>query len=85
MKVYVLNMEYRYGTSNGTECVGVYDTEEKAQKAMENEIEKEREEVKKLDELNAPNGASIIIGKGESAISTGWAHKYYTIIGKEVK
>lgn len=40
MKVYVLNVEYAYGTLNGSECVAVFDTEEKAQKVMEWEIEK---------------------------------------------
>lgn len=85
MKVYVLNMEYAYGTLNGVECVGVYDTEEKAQKALEDEIERVRERWQGFKEIDVPIGVSIIKGKGEGVISTEWAQRYYIIIGKEVQ
>ena len=55
MKVYVLNMEYTYGTIKGIECVGVYDTKEKAQKAMEDRIDRTKKIGKNIGMPILPN------------------------------
>lgn len=39
MIVYVVNNEYAYGTYSGSNCVGVYDSREKAEKVMKDQIE----------------------------------------------
>ena len=39
MLVYVVNNEYAYGTYSGSNCVGVYDSREKAEKVMKDQIE----------------------------------------------
>ena len=39
MIVYVVNSEYAYGTYSGSNCVGVYDSREKAEKVMKDQIE----------------------------------------------
>ena len=39
MIVYVVNSEYAYGTYSGSNCVGVYDSREKAEKVMNDQIE----------------------------------------------
>ena len=38
MIVYVVNSEYAYGTFRGSLCIGVYDSKEKAQKVMKDQI-----------------------------------------------
>ena len=39
MIVYVVNSEYAYGPFRGSLCIGVYDSKEKAQKVMKDQIE----------------------------------------------
>lgn len=55
MNVFVLNMEYAYATLKGVECVGVYDTEEKAQKAMEESIDRTEKNGKNIGVRILPN------------------------------
>lgn len=59
MNVFVLNMEYAYGTISDTACVGVYDTEEKAQKAMEEKIDISEKNGKNIGMLIAPNTLTL--------------------------
>lgn len=61
MKVYVLNKEWGNGTLNGSECVGVYDTEEKAKEKMHRAIA-ETEEVW-LEDMNPADENKISITK----------------------
>lgn len=42
MIVYVVNSEYAYGTFSGSNCIGVYDSREKAEKVMKDQIENTR-------------------------------------------
>lgn len=80
MNVFVLNMEYTYGTLKGVECVGVYDTEEKAQKAMRTEKKwKEHWDADITKHLN------IVKGEGVGVISTLATNKYFTIVEKEIE
>lgn len=42
MIVYVVNSEYAYGIFSGSNCIGVYDSREKAEKVMKDQIENTR-------------------------------------------
>lgn len=86
MKVFVLNKEYGYGTLNGVECVGVFDTEEKAQKVMEWEIEKtEKKWTEKCENFENAKNINTTIGIGVATISTENRYKHYLVSEKEVK
>lgn len=86
MKVYVLNMEYAYGTLNGMECVGVFDTEEKAQKVMEWEIEKTKKKwTEWCENFENTKNINTTIGIGVATISTEERYKYYLVSEKKVK
>lgn len=83
MKVYVLIMERTYGIYNELDCVGVYDTEEKAQGAMEEEIDHIKNRWLK-SEKNVAH-VYIKISKGEGTISLDDKCRYYIIEEKEIK
>lgn len=86
MKVYVLNVEYAYGTLNGVECVGVYDTEEKAQKVMEGEIEEaEKKWTDRCDSFENAKNINATIGIRVATISSVGRYKHYLISEKEVQ
>lgn len=86
MKVYVLNKEYGNGTLNGAECVGVFDTEEKAQKAMEGEIKKTEEKWTAWCEyFESPQNINTTIGVGVATISTEGRYKHYLVSEKKVQ
>ena len=86
MKVYVLNKEWGNGTLNGSECVGVYDTEEKAQKVMEGEIKKtEKKWTERYKNFVSTKNIDIAIGIGVATISTEDRYKHYLVSEKEVK
>lgn len=86
MEVYVLNVEFANGTLNGVECVGVFDTEEKAQKVMEWEIEKTK---KKWTEwcgtFEDAENINTTIGIRVATISTEGRYKHYLVSEKKVK
>lgn len=83
MKVYVLNVEFAYGTLNGVECVGVFDTEEKAQKVMEWEIEKT--EKKWTERCENFENINTTIGIRVATISTEGRYKHYRVSEKKVQ
>lgn len=85
MEVYVLNMEYTYGTIKGIECVGVYDTKEKAQKAMEERIDRTEKNWKEHWDADITKHLNIVKGDGVGVISTLVMYNYFTIVGKEVE
>lgn len=85
MNVFVLNMEYAYGTISDTACVGVYDTEEKAQKAMEEKIDISEKKWKEHWDADSTKHLNIIKGKGNGVISAVGAYKYFTITEKEIE
>lgn len=86
MDVYVLNKEFGYGTLYGAECVGVFDTEEKAQKAMEWEIEKtEKKWAERYENFVSTKNIDTTIGIGVATISTEDRYKHYLVSEKEVK
>lgn len=86
MKVYVLSQEWGNGTLNGMECVGVFDTEEKAQKVMEWEIEKIKKKwTEQCENFEATKNINTTIGIGVATISTEDRYKHYLISEKKVK
>lgn len=86
MKVYVLNKEYVHGMFNGMECVGVFDTEEKAQKVMEGEIKKiEKKWTEEYGTFENAKNIDTTIGVGVATISIGDRSKYYIVSEREVK
>lgn len=84
MKVYVLIMDCAYGSVKDVECEGVYDTKEKAQKAMEEEIDATK---KKWSDWDADVAKLLKISKGDETgvIAHSGMHKYFTITEKEIK
>lgn len=86
MKVYVLSYEWGNGTLNGMECVGVFDTEEKAQKVMEWEIEKIKKKwTEQCENFENAKNINTTIGIGVATISTEDRYKHYRISEKKVK
>lgn len=85
MNVFVLNMEYLYGTFKGIECVGVYDTKEKAQKAMEESIDRTEKKWKEHWDADITKHLNIVKGEGVGVISTLATNKYFTIVEKEIE
>lgn len=85
MNVFVLNMEYVYGTFKGIECVGVYDTKEKAQKAMEDRIDRTKKNWKEHWDADITKHLNIVKGEGVGVISTLVMNNYFTIVEKEVE
>lgn len=85
MNVFVLNMEYAYGIINGTDCMGVYDTEEKAQKAMEEKIDISEKKWKEQWDADSTKHLNIIKGKRNGVISAVGPYKYFTITEKEIE
>lgn len=86
MKVYVLNKEWGNGTLNGSECVGVYDTEEKAQKVMEGEIKKtEKKWTAWSKYLKNAKNFNTTIGIGVATISSEGRYKHYLVSEKKVQ
>lgn len=85
MNVFVLNMEYAYGTIEGVECIGVYDTKEKAQRAMVEKIDATEKNWKEHWDADITKHLNIIKGEETGVISTLTMNKYFTITEKEVE
>lgn len=86
MEVYVLNVEYAYGTLNGVECVGVFDTEEKAQKVMEWEIEKtEKKWTERCESFENAKNINTTIGIRVATISIEGRYKHYLVSEMKVQ
>lgn len=85
MKVYVLIKDYAYGRVKGVECVGVYDTKEKAQKAMEEEIDMTEKNWTEHWSADITKHLNIVKGEGVGVISTLATNKYFTIVEKEIE
>lgn len=85
MKVYVLSMDWAYGRVKGIECVGVYDSKEKAQKVMEEEIDATKKEWTAHWDADVAKLLKINKGEETSKIAHSGMHKYFTITEKEVQ
>lgn len=85
MKVYVLIEDYAYGRVKGVECVGVYDTKEKAQKSLEDEIDMTEKNWTEHWCADVIKFLKIKKGEGTGMIKHSGMHKYLTIVEREVK
>ena len=81
-----MNKEFGYGTLYGAECVGVYDTEEKAQKVMEGEIKKtEKKWTAWSKYLKNAKNFNTTIGIGVATISSEGRYKHYLVSEKKIQ
>lgn len=85
MKVYVLIMNYAYGNIKDVARVGVYDTKEKAQKAMEEEIDATKKKWTEHWDADAAKLLKISKGDETGVIAHSDMYKYFTITEKETK
>lgn len=81
MIVYVVNSEYAYGTYRGSLCIGVYDSKEKAQKVMKDQIENTNN---RWTNFGKANDTEVIITDDMSVISLEDKCETIKIIEKKV-
>lgn len=81
MIVYVVNSEYAYGTYSGSNCVGVYDSREKAEKVMKDQIENTNN---RWTNFGKANDTEVIITDDMSVISLEDKCETIKIIEKKV-
>ena len=81
MIVYLVNSEYAYGTFRGALCIGVYDSKEKAQKVMKDQIENTNN---RWTNFGKANDTEVIITDDMSVISLEDKCETIKIIEKKV-